>query len=41
MINSKAFEAAMRRLFKAGKIWNEPCGKPSRPSYRIAIKTGG
>ena len=41
MINSKTFEAAMRRLFKAGTIWNEPCGKPSRPSYRIAIKTGG
>jgi RecA-family ATPase len=38
MINSKALEAAMRRLFKAGKIWNEPCGKPSRPSFRIAVK---
>jgi RecA-family ATPase len=40
LINSKMFEAAMRRLFKAGTIWNEPCGKPSRPSYRIAVKTG-
>jgi hypothetical protein len=34
------FEAAMRRLFKAGVIWNEPCGKLSRPSYRIALKSG-
>ena len=39
-ITGKMFEAAMRRLFKAGTIWNEPCGKPSRPSYRIAIRTG-
>jgi RecA-family ATPase len=38
-ITSKAFDAAMRRLFKAGKIWNEPCGKPSRPSYRLGLKT--
>jgi RecA-family ATPase len=38
-INSKMFEAAMLRLFKAGTIWNEPCGKPSRPSFRIAIKS--
>lgn len=37
-LTSKALEAAMRRLFKDGKIWNEPCGKPSRPSYRIALK---
>jgi RecA-family ATPase len=29
--------AAMRRLFASGKIWNEPCGRPSRPQYRIAI----
>jgi RecA-family ATPase len=29
---------AMRRLFAAGRIWNEPCGKPSRPSYRLAVK---
>jgi RecA-family ATPase len=38
-ITSKAFEAAMRRLFKAGTIWNEPCGRPSRPSYRLALKS--
>jgi RecA-family ATPase len=37
-ISSKLFEAAMLRLFKAGTLWNEPRGKPSRPSYRIAIK---
>jgi DNA polymerase I-like protein with 3'-5' exonuclease and polymerase domains/RecA-family ATPase len=29
---------AMRRLFAAGKIWNEPYGRHSRPSYRIAMK---
>jgi DNA polymerase bacteriophage-type len=39
MIDSKTFEGVMRRLFKAGVIWNEPYGKPSRPSYRIALKT--
>ncbi len=33
------FERAMRLLFQRNAIWNEPCGKPSRPSYRIAIKT--
>jgi RecA-family ATPase len=38
MLNSKAFEAAMRRLFKANKIWNEPYGKPSRQHFRIAVK---
>jgi RecA-family ATPase len=32
------FEAAMRRLFAAGRIWNEPYGRPSRPHYRIARK---
>jgi RecA-family ATPase len=37
-ITGKALEAAMRRLFKAGKIWNEPYGKPSRPHHRIARK---
>ena len=41
MVNSRMLEGAMRRLFKAGTIWNEPCGKPSRPSYRIALRTGG
>lgn len=36
------FVTAMVRLFDAKKIWNEPYGKPSRPSYRIAPgeKTG-
>ena len=37
-LNNRAFEAAMRRLFKAGKIWNEQYGKPSRPHYRLAVK---
>jgi RecA-family ATPase len=40
LITGKLFEAAMRRLFKSGIIWNEPCGRPSRPSYRIALKAG-
>jgi RecA-family ATPase len=31
-------ERAMRLLFQRNAIWNEPCGKPSRPSYRIAPK---
>ena len=39
IVSTKEFEAAMRRLFKAGTIWNEPYGgRPSRPSYRIARK---
>jgi RecA-family ATPase len=37
-LSNKALEAAMRELFRAGKIWNEPCGRPSRPAYRLAIK---
>jgi len=37
-LRSRDFESAMRRLFAAGKIWNEPYGKPSRPHYRIARK---
>jgi RecA-family ATPase len=37
-INSDDLAAAMRRLFAAGKIWNEPYGRPSRRSYRIARK---
>jgi RecA-family ATPase len=37
-LSSKNLEASMRQLFKAGRIWNEPYGKPSRPSYRIAVK---
>ena len=40
-ISSKELEAAMRRLFADGKIWNEPCGKPSRPAFRLAVKEGG
>jgi P-type conjugative transfer ATPase TrbB len=31
-------EAAMRRDFKAGRIWNEPHGKPSLKRFRIALK---
>jgi DNA polymerase I-like protein with 3'-5' exonuclease and polymerase domains/RecA-family ATPase len=37
-VNSKMLAAAMRNLFRNGTIWNQPCGRPSRPSYRIAIK---
>jgi RecA-family ATPase len=35
-LKSKDLEAAMRRLFTADKIWNEPYGPPSRRNYRIA-----
>jgi RecA-family ATPase len=35
-LGKKALEGAMRQLFRDNKIWNEPCGKPSRPSFRIA-----
>jgi hypothetical protein len=38
LINSKNLEAAMRSLFKAGKIWNEPYCKTSRPHFRTALK---
>jgi len=37
-MTSKKLAAAMQRLFTAGKIWNEPCGRPSRPQYRLAVK---
>jgi RecA-family ATPase len=37
-ITKQALEAAMRRLFKDGKIWNEPYGKPSRQHHRIVRK---
>jgi RecA-family ATPase len=37
-LTSHSLAAAMRRLFATGKIWNEPCGKPSRPRYRIALR---
>jgi hypothetical protein len=39
-LSSKNLAAAMRELFKAGKIWNEPYGRPSRTSYRIMVKDG-
>jgi RecA-family ATPase len=39
MLTSKSLEGAMRRLFATGRIWNEPHGKPSRGSFRIALKT--
>jgi RecA-family ATPase len=34
-LDSKTLEVAMRDLFKEDRIWNEPCGKPSRASYHI------
>jgi RecA-family ATPase len=37
-LTNKHFADAMRRLFKAGKIWNEPYGRKDRPNYRLAIK---
>jgi RecA-family ATPase len=37
-LTSHHLAGAMRRLFASGRIWNDPCGKPSRPQYRIAIK---
>jgi RecA-family ATPase len=39
-LTSKALEAAMRRLFKAGRIWNAPRGgKPSRANVTcLALK---
>ena len=36
-LHTKILEIAMRDLFKERKIWNEPCGKPSRPTYRLAL----
>jgi type IV secretion system protein TrbB len=33
----KGLEAAMRRHFKAGRLWNEPHGKPSLKRFRIAL----
>jgi RecA-family ATPase len=38
-LNSTDFAGAVVRLFAAKKILNEPCGKPSRRSYRIAPAT--
>jgi RecA-family ATPase len=37
-LTSKQLEAAMRRLCAAGKIWNEPYGRASRQSHRLALK---
>ena len=37
-MTSKVLAEAMRRLFDADKIWNEPCGKPSRPAFRLMEK---
>jgi hypothetical protein len=34
----KNLEAAIRRHFKAGRIWNEPHGEPSLKRFRIALK---
>jgi RecA-family ATPase len=36
--NSARLAAAMRRLFAAGKIHNEPHGKASRPRFHITVK---
>jgi RecA-family ATPase len=39
-VSSKMLEAAMRRLFAAGLIWNEETSdsRPSRRRYRLALK---
>lgn len=37
-ITKATFEASMRRLFAAGRIWNEPYGKPSKGFHRLAVK---
>jgi RecA-family ATPase len=39
-VGKAALLAAMRRLFETDVIWNEPWGRPSRPHFRIALKTG-
>ena len=36
-LHAKILEVAMRDLFRERKIWNEPIGKPSRSTYRIAL----
>jgi hypothetical protein len=38
-LKSKHFEAAMERLFAAGTIYTAQYGRPSRPSYYIAIRS--
>ena len=35
-LSSNNLEAAMRSLFKSGRIWNESHGVPSRPHHRLA-----
>jgi DNA polymerase I-like protein with 3'-5' exonuclease and polymerase domains/RecA-family ATPase len=37
-VNGPALAAAMRRLFAAGKVYNEQHGKASRPRFHLAIK---
>jgi RecA-family ATPase/DNA polymerase I-like protein with 3'-5' exonuclease and polymerase domains len=38
-VSSTSLAAAMRRLFSAGKIYNESHGKPSRERFHLAIKS--
>jgi RecA-family ATPase len=38
-ISSKMFEAGMERLFRAGTVVALQYGRPSRPSYQIAIRS--
>jgi RecA-family ATPase len=40
ILTSRQLASAMSELFREGKIWNEPYGRPSRPNYRIARKEG-
>jgi RecA-family ATPase len=37
-LNSRQLADAMRRLLAADRIGNEAYGRPSRPSYRLAVK---
>jgi RecA-family ATPase len=37
-LTKRNLEKAMRQLFQAGTILNEPYGRPSRYSYRVVIK---
>jgi RecA-family ATPase len=39
-VTAKKLEEAMRRLFKEGKIANEPYGPPSRKAYQITFIEG-
>ena len=39
-LTKNSLTRAMRLLFQRGTIWNEPCGRPARPSYRIAPRNG-